>query len=124
MYRPEKQQNQITENSLDANLETAQFLGAKLSSWVACLDSLKACPTGVPSDPATEDYAVVVMRDSETERERVGLCASCCHMRLIRSDRESTFYMCQRSASDKSFPKYPRLPVIQCKGYEEKESQP
>jgi hypothetical protein len=41
-------------------------------------------------------------------------------MRLIVSDREATFYLCQRSTSDESFPKYPRLPVIQCRGYEKK----
>jgi hypothetical protein len=42
-------------------------------------------------------------------------------MQLITSDRGSTFYFCQRSASDASFPKYPRLPVIQCRGYEPKD---
>jgi hypothetical protein len=44
-------------------------------------------------------------------------------MRLITSDRAATFYMCQRSASDKTFPKYPRLPVVQCKGYEKNDPQ-
>jgi hypothetical protein len=48
----------------------------------------------------------------------VGLCASCCFMRRIESDRGSTFYLCQRSATDASFPKYPRLPVLQCAGYD------
>lgn len=48
----------------------------------------------------------------------VGLCARCVFMREIRSDRGSTFYMCQRSATDPSFPKYPRLPLLQCRGYE------
>ncbi len=39
-------------------------------------------------------------------------------MRRIESDRSSVFYLCQRSATDASFPKYPRLPVLQCRGYE------
>jgi hypothetical protein len=39
------------------------------------------------------------------------------HMREIHSDRGSTFYMCQLSATDARFPKYPRLPVLQCLGY-------
>jgi hypothetical protein len=39
-------------------------------------------------------------------------------MREIHSDRGSTFYMCQLSATDARFPKYPRLPVLQCLGYE------
>ena len=41
-------------------------------------------------------------------------------MRLVESDRGSTFYLCERSASDPGFPKYPRLPVLQCRGYEQK----
>jgi hypothetical protein len=64
-----------------------------------------------------------MVRDSEPDPERAGLCADCRHMRLITSDRAATFYMCQRSASDKTFPKYPRLPVVQCKGYEKNDPQ-
>src|ERR1700733_6562552 len=39
-------------------------------------------------------------------------------MRQITSDRGSVFYQCLRSATDPSFPKYPRLPVVRCGGYE------
>ena len=49
---------------------------------------------------------------------QVGLCSHCVHMREIHSDRGSTFYMCQLSATDSRFPKYPRLPVLQCLGYQ------
>ncbi len=49
---------------------------------------------------------------------RAGLCANCRFMRQIESDRGSTFYLCELSATDASFPKYPRLPVLQCAGYE------
>ena len=49
---------------------------------------------------------------------QVGLCCRCLHMREIHSDRGSTFYMCQLSATDPRFPKYPRLPVLQCLGYQ------
>lgn len=38
-------------------------------------------------------------------------------MRVIESDRGSKFYMCQLSATDSRFPKYPRLPVLQCSGH-------
>lgn len=65
-----------------------------------------------------------MLRDPKSERELVGLCADCSHVRLIRSDRGTIFYLCQRSSSDKSFPKYPRLPVIQCRGYEPKLAGP
>lgn len=49
---------------------------------------------------------------------RAGLCASCRHARRIESDRGSVFYLCELSASDPRFRKYPALPVIQCSGYE------
>jgi hypothetical protein len=29
------------------------------------------------------------------------------------------FWMCELSKTDRSFPQYPRLPVIRCRGYEE-----
>jgi len=46
------------------------------------------------------------------------LCASCTHMRRIVSDRGSVFYLCELSKTDPRFPKYPRLPVLACVGYE------
>jgi hypothetical protein len=48
---------------------------------------------------------------------RAGLCDSCAYQKLIRTTRGSVFSMCERSKTDKSFPKYPRLPVEQCRGY-------
>src|SRR5262245_55361861 len=61
----------------------------------------------------------VVKRGGENDRKQIGVCADCRHKRLIQSDRGSTFYLCNRSITDASFPKYPRLPVIQCSGYED-----
>jgi hypothetical protein len=49
-----------------------------------------------------------------------GRCADCKFMRLVESERGSRFYLCRRSAEDASFPKYPRLPVLECRGYERK----
>jgi hypothetical protein len=46
-----------------------------------------------------------------------GLCATCEHARLVTSSRGSWFSLCELSASDERFPKYPRLPVISCGGY-------
>jgi hypothetical protein len=64
-------------------------------------------------------YAVKVSEENrETLRTRVGLCADCRFMRRIESDRGSTFYLCERFVTDARFPKYPRLPVLQCAGYE------
>jgi len=64
-----------------------------------------------------ERYAVSVS-DEKREALRVGLCADCRFMRRIESDRRSIFYLCERSATNASFPKYPRLPVLQCAGYD------
>jgi len=63
-------------------------------------------PAGVRDDPN-------LLR----ERFRAGLCACCLHARRIESARGSIFYLCERSASDPAFPKYPQLPVIECAGH-------
>lgn len=46
-----------------------------------------------------------------------GLCAACKHMSRVETPRASTFVMCNLSKTDPTFPKYPRLPVLQCHGY-------
>jgi hypothetical protein len=48
----------------------------------------------------------------------VGLCQTCEYGRRIRSSHQSTFWRCDRSLTDPSFLKYPRLPVLNCRGYE------
>jgi hypothetical protein len=58
--------------------------------------------------------------DTDDEQRRVGLCFDCLHAQRIQSDRGSTFYRCKLSDTDPSFPKYPRLPVLQCVGYTRK----
>jgi hypothetical protein len=55
--------------------------------------------------------------EQKTRRD-VGLCTDCRFMRRIETDRGSIFYLCERSATDATFPKYPRLPVLLCAGYE------
>jgi len=47
-----------------------------------------------------------------------GLCATCGHARVIVTDRGSRFLLCGRSATDDRYPRYPRLPVTACPGYE------
>ena len=37
---------------------------------------------------------------------------------MVRSDRGSVFYQCGKSLEDVRFPKYPRMPVWACAGYE------
>ena len=49
---------------------------------------------------------------------RVGLCARCGWTRRITSRRGSTFFLCGRHRQDPAFPKYPPLPVSECRGFE------
>jgi hypothetical protein len=59
------------------------------------------------------------MNDSRAPRQAdAGLCAVCVHAHVIRNDRGSRFYLCRLSSTDPRFPKYPRLPVLQCSGFE------
>ena len=51
---------------------------------------------------------------------KAGLCDSCRHQKLIRNTRGSTFSMCELSKADKGYPKYPRLPVKRCPGWEQR----
>lgn len=55
--------------------------------------------------------------ERDNRAAQIGLCSHCRYMRQIKSDRGSIFFMCQLSATDPSFPKYPRLPVTRCAGY-------
>lgn len=50
-------------------------------------------------------------------RPSAGLCDTCAHQRLIHNTRGSTFSLCERSRTDPSFPRYPRLPVRECHGW-------
>ena len=47
-----------------------------------------------------------------------GLCDTCRHQRIVRNTRGSEFSMCERSKTEPEYPKYPRLPVERCRGYE------
>lgn len=49
----------------------------------------------------------------------VGLCDRCRHQQVVRNTRGSVFSLCLRSKDEPDrFPRYPRLPVTQCAGYE------
>jgi hypothetical protein len=52
---------------------------------------------------------------------RAGLCDKCLHQQQVRNTRGSTFSLCKRSRDDPSYPRYPRLPVLACRGYEPRE---
>ena len=52
-----------------------------------------------------------------------GLCESCVHQRIVRNTRGSSFSLCERSRTDPACPRYPRLPVVDCAGYEPREKR-
>jgi hypothetical protein len=48
-----------------------------------------------------------------------GLCDTCAHQRVVKNTRGSRFSLCERSKSEPDrYPRYPRLPVTECAGYE------
>ena len=48
-----------------------------------------------------------------------GLCNSCAHQQIVPNTRGSRFSLCKRAKNEpERFPRYPRLPVTQCPGYE------
>lgn len=59
-----------------------------------------------------------MMNDPRTSRQaEAGLCSQCTHVQVIANERGSTFYLCRLSAVDPRFPKYPRIPVLECSGF-------
>jgi hypothetical protein len=49
--------------------------------------------------------------------QHAGLCAGCAHVRVVVTPR-SRFVLCERSRASADFPRYPRLPVLACRGFE------
>jgi hypothetical protein len=64
----------------------------------------------------SDDRFVVAPSD---ERSSVGLCAGCAHAHRVVSARGSVFWLCRLASSDPAFPRYPRLPVLRCPGFEQ-----
>ena len=56
--------------------------------------------------------------DRGDDRAHAGLCATCRQLQRRRNDRGSIFYYCRRSEKDRSYPKYPVLPVTACAGFD------
>ncbi len=47
----------------------------------------------------------------------IGQCRTCRHAQTVRTPR-SVFWLCSRSRTEPEFPRYPRLPVRDCPGFE------
>ncbi len=51
------------------------------------------------------------------QMDDVGLCRACRNARIVTSAKGNAFYLCELSATDPAFAKYPRLPVLRCAGF-------
>jgi propionyl-CoA synthetase len=47
-----------------------------------------------------------------------GLCSGCQHAKLNETRRGTAYLRCTRAAWDTRLPRYPRLPVMECVGFE------
>ena len=47
----------------------------------------------------------------------VGLCLDCLHAKQVEGKEDAFYFLCELSFTDRTFPKYPRLPVLRCPGY-------
>ena len=61
---------------------------------------------------------------SAGRRLPAGLCDSCRHQQLVPTTRGSVFSLCLRSRTEPdSYPRYPRVPVVMCAGYERTDAE-
>ena len=55
---------------------------------------------------------------SDSTYNRAGLCDGCRFAKIVVSSKGARFYYCLLSETDSAFPKYPRLPMQTCPGFE------
>lgn len=56
--------------------------------------------------------------DQPPESVLAGLCADCANAKKLRTKIDAVIYLCGLAAVQAKFPKFPRLPVLACAGYE------
>ena len=61
-------------------------------------------------------------QSSDSARRKLGaapgLCGTCVHAKLNETHRGTAYLRCTRAAWDARLPRYPRLPVTTCPGFE------
>ena len=50
-----------------------------------------------------------------------GLCSACQYPKLNQTRRGTVYLRCGRAEWDSTLPRYPRLPVTQCAGFEQRQ---
>ena len=107
----------VAEFVCGAAAETGRCWCAELPPIMPVTDEGCLCPKCLQKEIAgrlSQKHTEGARRDDET---RVGLCASCQHVKRLYTKGCSVIYLCRLSASDPRFSKYPRLPVSACTGY-------
>jgi len=100
-----------------AESESGRCWCAELPPLMPVTDEGCLCPKCLRkeiADRLSQKHAEKALGDAET---RVGLCASCRHVKRLCTKGGAVVYLCTLSASDTRFSKYPRLPVSACTGY-------
>ena len=54
---------------------------------------------------------------TKSDPSHVGLCLDCLHAKQVAGKEDTFYFLCELSFTNRTFPKYPRLPVLQCPGY-------
>jgi hypothetical protein len=70
------------------------------------------------STPAAPTPDSASNRQTSDPLGATSLCDTCRHQQVVRNTRGSSFSLCRRSRTEPAYPRYPRLPVLRCPGYE------
>jgi hypothetical protein len=54
---------------------------------------------------------------TKSDPSHVGLCLDCLHAKQVEGKEDTFYFLCELSFTNRTFPKYPRLPVLRCPGY-------
>lgn len=60
----------------------------------------------------------------QVQPDPVGLCRRCARVRIVPTASGSRFYLCRLSSAYPAFPRYPTLPVLECRGFAPDEADP
>ena len=102
-------------------------------SFDACVSSNRTCEVALQQVTGRSYESFVLALEAADSRlaeampggsgPPAGLCDTCRHQQLVPNRRGSVFSLCLRSRTEPDrFPRYPRLPVSQCDGYEPTEA--
>ena len=61
--------------------------------------------------------------NSNSQRERVGICMDCRFVLEQATKQGAVFFRCGRADEDETFNRYPAIPVLGCPGFEDRGSE-